>query len=653
MPSIDAKLDLLARTRPRVRRAALLAAIHAASREDADPIVEAILRLHADSPEWVCVRAALARWPDLSRDARRALASATRDGLAGLLRDLADPDDGRARAAAIHVVADIADGRIPEPPDLLAAAVAVVDALTGQDLGDPATVDDLAAVAMEFRISPDARGLASSFDAALDRALAEAARRFDAHRSPALMDAMLSRVLRPGPHVRAWLDDDAEPGHLALRAAVRRLSHEDAARRGVALLAVAPLAGAAAERLERLPTPDLLLHAMLDAPLLMDRRRRAALRRVRRPESLLPPPEDLWAMPVRARLGSIRWIEALPLRPARRLELLGVVAADADPRVRLAVARAIAALPPSPDADEALAQLGADPEPSVATAAVAALARARSEHRLGAIAVLTAGLLRSPHAEVRHIVAQIAERAPKSGPDGRAIWTRPAATRRALLRNREQTIGDLRAQIVSADRPARLAAIGIATRLDLEDLVKDQLVAAARAHDPYVAAKAARALARIPDPGARRMLAELTDHADARVRADAVEALGASGGLDAIDLETFAAHPSPRVRANTLRAMLHAPRHREHARARLAEMLADDRAEHRRSALWLSQRCAVTDLADRIAHLVRDDPDEQIRARARRCARRLLAEMRRQWAHPAAHHAPGIVDDTEPASHTP
>lgn len=632
MPSIHARLDLLRRLRRPLRNAALVHAIAHAEPEEADALVAEMIEQARDPRSGPLLTHAVARWARLSLDARRALVGAAGDRLPRILATLSSDRAPDARRAPIQVLADVADARVSAPELPPGCAGDVLASLADADLTEPETVEALARVVLDLPAG------SSPFASEIDRTLAAAARAYDVHRSPALMDTLLMRASNPGPRLHAWLEDQAEPGHLALRAAVRRLSREDVARCVVSLMGVRAIAGACVERLGKLDAPELRARVMLDAPLLEARGRRAALRRLTRPENVLPDPRSLPALPVRARLGYIRWVEALPLRPERRLERLGAAAPDADPRVRLAAVRAMVRLAPSPALDEALAQCAADIDPRVAVAAASALAGARSDHRRATIADLIAPLVHSPHAVVREIAERIIGPAPSAPVDGRRRWFDPAEVRRALGRDTDETVADLRVQIASPDRAASMAALSIATRLGLVAMVREHVVAAGRSPDPYVAAKAARALAALHEPAARQMLTRLVEHKDTRVRADAIESLGALGALgesESLDLAGLSEDPTARIRANTLRAMLHTPAHTMRARAALAEMLADTRPDHRRSALWVVQRCGVTSLADRVAEIVRFDPDENVRVRARLCGKRLLAEMRRAWTERA------------------
>jgi HEAT repeat protein len=633
MASINAKLDHLRRLRRPVREAAWLAALRVATTHEADALVAEILEHHRQSPEWGLLSRILARWRDLTPEARRATVAGAGDRLADVLGALAPESDGPdARRVPIHVLADIVEGRVTGPKAIAPLALAALSRLKPDDLADTGAVEALAVVAAALDGSDPPE---PSLAAALDRALAASAGRFESHRSSLLMDVILARATHPGPELAAWLADESEPGHLALRAAVRRLSRDQAARRVVSLLGVPALAGACLERLEKLDEPGLQTHLMLDAPLLMTRGRGAAVRRMSRPEAVLPRPEALRDMPARARLGYVRWVRTLALHPERRLERLAIAAGDADPRVRLDAARAIAALEPTPRADEALAQLAADADPRVATVAAGALASARSEHRLASIGEMVAPLRHSAHESVRKTVTALLQRTPRIGPDGRARYADPLTVRRALLRAREETIANIKAQISGADRADRMAAIEFVARFGLLGMCRSELLEAARSPDPYVAAKAARALSGLGDAVTRRQLAKLVEHKDPRVGADAIEALASAGDAGRLALDALAEHPVARIRANALHAMLRTGPRGIVARAGLAEMLADERPDHRRSALWLAQRSAVTEMADRVAQIVRSDPDEPTRARARRCGRRLLAEMRRAWSHPA------------------
>jgi len=167
------------------------------------------------------------------------------------------------------------------------------------------------------------------------------------------------------------------------------------------------------------------------------------------------------------------------------------------------------------------------------------------------------------------------------------------------------------------------------------------VIRVARAHpDASARASAAFLLGAVERDGADEsqrdraftVLADLLGDAEPRVRANAIEGLSMLRG-GSIRLDRYATDDSPRVRANAIRhaSVWIEPRDDESlpsgASEHLSAMLVDERKEHRLSALWLVSRSRPIELAAKVASVARDDADDLVRARARRCAVRLLSAM--------------------------
>ncbi|MEO1130566.1 MAG: hypothetical protein AAFX05_12795, partial [Planctomycetota bacterium] len=233
---------------------------------------------------------------------------------------------------------------------------------------------------------------------------------------------------------------------------------------------------------------------------------------------------------------------------------------------------------------------------------------------------------------------------------GRRYWTDPVGAHRAMAADRDAFLRGLRRQIAEASRPHRVAGLELAQRLRVLTECAEQVFAATHDSDAHIAATAVRVLSTFPGPSGRAMLLEAVAHADARVRANAVESLGAGG--PSFRLAGYAADPVPRIRANAIREMLRARPDAREAKHSLAEMLIDPRPSHRLSALWVAERAGAVEFSDRVADILRTEPDDRVRVRARRCARRLLGEMRRDWAdrdaRPSLRLQAFNVDTSEP-----
>ena len=126
-------------------------------------------------------------------------------------------------------------------------------------------------------------------------------------------------------------------------------------------------------------------------------------------------------------------------------------------------------------------------------------------------------------------------------------------------------------------------------------------------------------------------------HPDDRVRANAVEAI-ARRNPDEPVVRAWVENEVPRARANAVRARVVLAKDAKGAEA-LSKMLSDERRSHRLSGLWVAERAGMTGVSERVAELARTEREPHVRARARRCARRLLAEMRWQENLPSGNRA--------------
>ncbi len=510
--------------------------------------------------------------------ARRAAAETIGDcplaGTIGLLATLlADPDRSVADASE-HALRRLVDGALAFPGGALPEAVA---------------------------------------DAELDAALAEAARAFPDHRRRGILEsaallltpARFRGIALPGddhrpegrchgsPLVR-WFTDGNDESHLALRSVIRRSSDPRMRARAWEWLA------GARGRAESVAA--------------------AALDRVATASSI----DDHEAVLARAHLL------ANPTR-ARRVGLIGTHGSRRSARGMIPDADAMARL--SPAARRGLPR-------------VAAAMGARDAAPAGSVI------------------------APPPDPWDPSSETSRLAARRLAQRDPGRFIAGLAARAASGDPDASAGAIQLARRLGLVPGIEPELLgilgkAPGDGGPERVAATAAAALGDVDTDSAYAALRAALAHPVPRVRANAVEAVGriarrrsgASGDLatadpDAyallIDLKSDAQH---RVRANALRALLaaaaiSAPVGEPAAEDELAAMLCDDRAPHRAAALWLAERVLAgsggsgwrrwNQMAARVAESARIATEPAVRARAQRCARRVLAAARTDWRARAA-----------------
>lgn len=345
---------------------------------------------------------------------------------------------------------------------------------------------------------------------------------------------------------------------------------------------------------------------------------------------------------------------------------------------------------PSDRTAGALRDLACDPNPVIARSAL--LAVVDDEDDAGERLVMR--LLRSPHENCRRIAAARLRSIPRCGAGGpsrlhraevegrgsrmsgsHAVFTPPADSMRfddgievlvALTRDRASALSRIRDRIRTGDPDERIHAIRLAVRARVAAACELEILAALAGHDVRVASSAVLALAHVETESALAALRACLDHTDARVRANALEALSGRlrrGAGDAsrpraaedgspapkrdahhaltwsdsgsalpsqINLAPAIESDAARERCNAAHALIQAaePKLRDHGLAVLASMLDDDRPSHRRSALWLTARLGWTAPAHRVAVIAREDLDFSVRVLAHKTARRLLAELR-------------------------
>lgn len=539
----------------------------------------------------------------------------------------------------------------PGPPDLL-----------GLEAGSPALREVLDAEAPVWA-PPDVHRLLT--------AVAKAVELFDEHRRKEVLLAAL--VLLEGPRrtlagrdVLAELarDEDSAAGR-TLRSAFRRARAPIARQRAWLWARERALAAACTDRIARAPTLDDHVVVLELAHLALAPARARHLAIV--PISTTPapavelPPGAVGGRRVHA-AGPVpdhRMIAQLP--PALRRQVPRLVAAlRADPPTRAM------ALEPLLRSDDPVARFAAsrvlsgddardycfDPDPRIAhhaavrasSAGVAESSRLRAGH--AARRRFGAALARSPHPRVRRLGSDEADRVTP----GWSSALRLLAARRLHAAEprmfadavREVRDGGNVHELVGWLMAAR--RIGAVETIEplLLGLVRDSLSSPAPG-ECRAAATAAACLGRLEASRSRGALAEcLRSHPDARVRANAAEALGRAHADDRAALAE-ADDEHHRVRASLLRALLQPwpepkPPGAGLAADRLGDMLADPRPPHRLAGVWVVQRSLRSALegrlgsrwerlAGRVRWLADEDTDASVRARAAAVTTRLDAAM--------------------------
>lgn len=198
--------------------------------------------------------------------------------------------------------------------------------------------------------------------------------------------------------------------------------------------------------------------------------------------------------------------------------------------------------------------------------------------------------------------------------DGLSESQRAEAAKEVLKRT-PMIHSSLARRLGDADPVVRVRALRMVTTLKLQQPLEHRLYQLCHDASPEVRSAAMTAVAALDTPVSRRLLNKGLDDANARVQANAVEAIGMRGDDSAVnDLMTKLASPDNRVRANAIKALLKLGV-REAAEALLC-MLRHENRMHRISALWLVDRMGLFTLASRVNSMAAEDPDPAVRRQA-------------------------------------
>lgn len=491
----------------------------------------------------------------------------------------------------------------------------------------------------------DLMGDGSAGGAALSAALREIVLTADRHQrsSLLLLPAKVVRargVLAAGAvsvPLREWLKDAEHPAHLVMRSVMRRARDSRLSALAWRWLASKGLGSACAARLAEATTPDAHAAVLEAWHLWAHPARERALLRLKRSDSALPA-----AMPapgsqatIDARIGHAKWAARTPHHPRARDAMLAALLADPSPAVRHAAVREASRLPVPP---ACLADFCFDTDAQVACSAAHALL-ATTAHSALATAdrlALAQRLLRSPHAAVRSLA--------------HAAMRKPSRRRgHADLLDFAQNDRVIAARLVELRR-------GGLSRAMLADLA--EFVRGAGDERPRVVATAVAALGGVGGEDHDGVLIGAARSADARVRANALEAITrrvrrAEGVARQTMIETLRSaleDPSPRAAAAAARGLLLAqPASAAPDRVatrRLGAMLAHPDEATRAAALWVCDRLAdrlarCHDLLDSVATITKAPASPREEARAHRAGERLVWHVRDGWRARAARMGAG------------
>ncbi|MBY0311410.1 MAG: hypothetical protein K2W85_05025 [Phycisphaerales bacterium] len=514
-------------------------------------------------------------------------------------------------------------------------------------------------------------------------AVAEGVCAFDRHRRRETLGALLRMCATPvglkgcRSHLEGLIDDGEHPAHMVLRGMLRRGDALATREAAWSCMSIEPWRSACIDRLGLSTDSEGVARVLERGHLLANPARATALARVResvrrgRSPGLDIDAPTLEALPKRAASHASRWLTCIHgTDVAQRLEPL--LAHDCA-RVRLAGMLAMTAAPGA--GGGAAIDFAFDPEARIARAAAMRMSTpsVRAEIAPQHLRRTANALCRSEHAAVRSMATDLASAMDPLSGSGQSRLV----ARRQFQADPAAFAAELQDVVRRGPLARRLRAIaiarqlGIGARIELELLsiihrsavVVDGVEALSpeRREVMHSAAAAVTLLAELPSPAAQHAVHRCLRHADARVRANALDAMarvarrrgviaGEKSALASAMVE-FKNDEHHRVRAAAVRAGVLAAisggdlRLTESVSGDVGAMLTDARVMHRVSGLWLAERVAGMcgapaqlgqTIASAVADIVRNEPDIQVRIRARQTGERLMATMRSGWSGRAA-----------------
>jgi hypothetical protein len=537
-------------------------------------------------------------WDQIPRSARRYLLAISEPRIIARLRHNAIADDPAARKAV---------ARIPRLTPIPASIDLLPVLLRDQD---PSVVREA-----EKTLHTLADHLGSLRDHqrdALEQTGIEVLQTYSEHHS----DESIAAVERLGPWMgtswREWFDTSDDAELMLLRTALRRADDQDAPTRAVAWMCIPSMSGAALEHLTRLRRAQDL-KTLADAAHLLRTPARARSLRVRRADVPAGEIDTITRPDVPATLARLEW--SLAVCPA---PLPGTVAREGllhpEASIRWNIARNCTNhAPDHHDLRSIVQDFTFDPHHSIARSSTIALLTKNSKAHTTQLGTLRS----SAHPAVRR-VAHLATLPARQ-------WQANAAMRMKLHETPDLLLAQIRGDLVSSSESTILSALKTLERLRLAPRFEQAILSLLSHTSSRVCATAVTLTASIPTAAAKAALATVFLHDDPRVRANTIESVGKQNPNSPVVVRA-AFDDIPRLRANGIRARFTS--NPPEATSLLEDMLGDERADHRLSALWVTRRVAATALNTRIASLASSEPDIRVRQSAHTCARALLARIR-------------------------
>ncbi len=330
--------------------------------------------------------------------------------------------------------------------------------------------------------------------------------------------------------------------------------------------------------------------------------------------------------------GLAAWLAELPMERPTLTRHLGALAFAADPATRLAALRRLLALAdkddPQSQVHHAIAGFCTDKRPELVRIAVTHLIRWGYPD----ITKVLAHLINSPDPGIQKIAGK--RLVPVAFPRLWESWPRlnraqRLAAGRALIKIDPGFHAALHDKLATLDVSNKTRALSIIGELNQGLLLQDTLFRLCRDSDPKVVSAAVKALGSADPAKALPVIEAALQHEDARVRANAVEALAQlDAGRHADVLASMTTeHEANRARANAIQALMQM-RAGEALQA-LSRMLGDPRAEHRASALWLVETMGIAEVAREVAEMSISEPDPKVRKKASAVIQAVILDMSR------------------------
>jgi O-acetyl-ADP-ribose deacetylase (regulator of RNase III) len=621
MPDLDRRLRMLHSAGPEAAERVLARALPEADPAELGQLAAAMVRLGRRHAIAVVLRC----YDSIDADVRQLLHEQPAEIIADAVVRAASAETKNARRQAMRACLEFA---------LPATMHLVVEHLESAE-AETAALAARAALAISRR-HREASGMTRT---QIDRALAPALIGYPEHRHDEILLAAALQLPFPGPRLQSVLSHADDPAVMALRSVVRHAVDETLSDRLIALLAVPAVAGAVRLRLIDTETSADWTSILRQSHLVLAPRIRNELRKCDRP--MLSAPSTLTSAELddAGQAAIPRWLCSLPLTEKMRAARLGDGVTYRAPHARLAALRHLMERG-TREADEAITHFCFVDDGATARIATRYTLR-RIVDDATPLRATVDHLRRSPHGEVRRLVARRAPRgieeldtAWQLAVGGRA-WAATAIIRRAMRQDAAGVVAAIRRRVRSGPRDERLLAIAMLRELGLTASAELELLAIAAGDDHRVAASAVTALADVDSPAAASTLTACLHHVDDRVVANAVESIDRRlpwhGAVDALaracqPIERLADGRGNRSRANALRTLIRSGCASPSA---VAAMLSDEHPLHRVSGLWLVGRLGLTQVQEEVRALASSNQPTPVRERAEIVVRRLTAAQRR------------------------